>query len=93
MQITVVRIGILHEELPSVSTLELKGACTLRGLIAQLDEGCGGGISRAMLDGGNVQDGVMIVINNRGLLSYPEGLDAPLKEGDRVTFTVMLHGG
>ncbi|RLA95881.1 MAG: hypothetical protein DRG69_02490 [Deltaproteobacteria bacterium] len=68
--------------------VELEGDGSLQSLLARLNERCR---SIRFLEGGSVGDDVHeIVVNGQDLFSLPQGLDTPLREGDRVKVEVYM---
>lgn len=72
--------------------LELRGN-TLQDLVQELSARYGGELRKFLLDQSGSLDPVFKIMINKKKWISRDRLDTPLREGDRVTFMMLVAGG
>lgn len=92
MNVRVRRAGLLTEEMPVEVRLECAAGATLRDVVDGLASRFGPPVTAAVLDGGRLRAGVVVLLDGRSAASL-RGLDTPLRDGSEVLLTLMAAGG
>lgn len=74
-------------------TLQYKGEPILECFLDYLDMSYGGNIYKQIKKDGKIKDYIKVIINNQSILSLPQGIRSPIKNGDTIIITIMLDGG
>ncbi len=72
-------------------TLDLESA-TLRDVLASLQRHPEGPWRRILKDDLSLQEGCVVLVNGRNVASL-EKLETKIRDGDEITFTVLVAGG
>lgn len=65
---------------------------TLRDVLLSIKKNSSHPCNKILKDDFSLKDGWTILVNGRNIFSL-KGLDTQIKDGDEITFTVLLSGG
>lgn len=93
MKIKVCSLGILQEFLSTKGIIvEVNEDCTVGKLIEILKEMYGRDFYGKVIEDGSLREFIVVLVNGLSI-EMKEGFNTPLKDGDRVVFTLSLSGG
>jgi hypothetical protein len=93
VRVHVVTAGALTHSMPRGRDVIEGEALTVRTLLDGLVVKHGPPMAEELMDRGNLQEGLVLLVNGRNVLSLPARFETALEEGDEVLIAVMVAGG
>jgi hypothetical protein len=93
VNVNVLTAGALTHSLPEGKTVVAGEDLTVKRLLDLLVARYGPAMEHELMSGGELREGLVLLVNGRNVLSLPGRFASPLRDGDEVLITIMVAGG
>ncbi|MFH1243182.1 MAG: MoaD/ThiS family protein [Pseudomonadota bacterium] len=93
MIVNITAVGALTWSLPSGKGTVEGESLTVQGALHALIEKYGQSMADELLNGGELRQGLSLLVNGRNVLSLPDKFQTSLKDGDEVIIATIVVGG